>query len=287
MFIRKRCRMSSATVSVIIGTFNPKEEQLLKAVRSVIDQTFSDWEMILYDDGSDPDAAETIRHAAKLDRRIRHVRNGVNRGLAYALDQCIKRSEGSYIARMDDDDISRPDRLERQVRFLQEHPDYQWVGSNADLFDETGVWKTERMPEIPEEKDFLRYSPYIHPSVMFRRETVWGRNAYISSGVTKRCEDYELFMRLHMQGRKGYNMQESLLLYREDRDSYTRRSIDNRLNEMRIRYRGFKRMGILRPSTAVYVFRPLAGAVLPNGLLHYILRRNKNGSSDRCEKGQI
>ena len=279
--------MSDVKISVIIGTYNPKEEQLTKAVRSIMEQTFTDWELILYDDGSAPEAAGIIRRTADLDGRIRCVRNERNHGLAYALDQCIKLSAGTYIARMDDDDVSLPRRLEKQVRFLEQHPEYDWVGSVAALLDETGIWRTETMPEKPEKKDFLRYSPYIHPSVMFRREAVWGRNAYISADVTRRCEDYELFMRLHMQGKRGYNLQESLLLYREDQNSYVRRSIDNRLNEMHIRYRGFKRMGILKPSTAVYVFRPLAGAVLPNGLLHNILRRNKNGSSDRCEKGQI
>lgn len=277
----------SVKVSVIMGIYNPEEKRLFRAVDSVIGQTMQEWELILYDDGSSNEGAEIIRRAAHLDPRITYIRNEKNHGLAYALNQCIRRAKGDYIARMDDDDWSRPDRFEIQMRFLESHEEYQWAGSNAGLFDEDGVWGDMKVPERPDKEDFLRYSPYIHPSVMFRREVFRRNYGYISCGVTRRCEDYELFMRLHIRGERGYNIQEQLLLYREDKAAYVKRSHAYRVNEMRIRYRGFKRLGILKPATVPYVFRPLAGEIIPVARMTYLLRRNKDGSPARYENSQI
>ena len=274
-------------ISVITGIYNPDREMLMRAVRSIISQTMEDWEMILCDDGSSPEYREMIREAASLDKRIYCVRNERNRGLAYALNQCIRRARGEYIARMDDDDESRPERFEKQYDFLETHPEYQWTGSNAELFDENGVWGIEKVTEVPQEEDFLKYSPYIHPSVMFRTETLKKKYGYISSGVTRRCEDYELFMRLHLRGYRGYNIQENLLLYREDKKALEKRKMSFRRNEMMIRYRGFKRLGILKPSTIPYVFRPLAGGVIPVTWMKYMhSRREKHGFSEQHIESQ-
>lgn len=262
-------------ISVIMGVYNPEKKQLRKAVESLITQTMQEWELLLYDDGSDADYIELIYEVSGIDKRIIYIRNEKNHGLAYALNQCMKRTKGKYIARMDDDDESRPDRFRRQYEFLESNADYGWVGSNAELFDGETVWGCQRMPEIPEEKDFLKFSPYIHPSVMFRREVLLKSHGYIPAKVTRRCEDYELFMRLHIKGLRGYNIQDNLLRYREDEEAYRRRLFKYRVNEMVLRYRGFRRMGILRPSTVSYVLRPLAGAVVPVSFLRFVLRRKK------------
>ena len=153
-----------------MGVYNPDERQLKEAVRSICAQTVKDWEMILYDDGSDREHAEIIRRVSHVDKRIRWIRNNQNHGLAYALNEGLRLAEGMYIARMDDDDIALPDRFEKQCRFLEEHPEFQWTGTNAELFDDAGVWGKEKMPGIPKKEDFLKYSPYIHPSVMFCRD---------------------------------------------------------------------------------------------------------------------
>src|SRR5699024_3199279 len=107
-------------ITVIMGVYNPKQpEYLLQAVQSIIGQTFQDWEMLIYDDGSDKEYIPVIRKAAELDPRIRLIRCEKNHGLAYALNQCIKQAKGQYIARMDDDDISKPGRLEKIYDFLE------------------------------------------------------------------------------------------------------------------------------------------------------------------------
>ena len=142
-------RAKNIKISVIMGVYNPtQKQQLFAAVRSIIGQTFPWWEMIIYDDGSSPDYAETIREAAALDDRIVYMRENRNRGLAYALNQCIMKSRGKYIARMDADDISKPDRLEKLYDFLENHIEYAWVGSNSELFNDSG-----RLGYRPESQD--------------------------------------------------------------------------------------------------------------------------------------
>lgn len=261
-------------VSVIMGVFNPGDrERFLRAVRSIVRQSFTDWELLLYDDGSREPCARMIQQAAEMDDRILYIRGQRNYGLAHALNECIWRAQGRYIARMDDDDVSRPDRLERQYAFLESHPQYQWVGSDAELIDRRGVWGYQKMPQAPAKRDFLFNSPYIHPSVMFRREVLLRSGGYSVAGRNGGCEDYELFMRLHSAGGRGYNLQEPLLQYHEDYAAQKKRTYRRRIREMGLRYRGFKELGILDGSAIRYVLKPLLVGAVPPPVHHYIKRR--------------
>jgi glycosyltransferase EpsE len=268
---------NKVTVSVIMGVYNPKDQQrFFAAVDSIIHQSFTDWEFILYDDGSQIPYADCVCEAAKRDGRIRYLRGEENQGLGYGLNVCIRHAQGDYIARMDDDDISRPDRLERQLEFLQGHPEYQWVGSNAELVDEQGAWGFLKMPETPQAKDFLFYSPYIHPSVLFRREELFQNGGYRSGRDILQCEDYELFMRLHRNGGRGYNLQLPLLRYWENRESYQKRGYRRRIREMKVRYRGFQELGVLNGQTLPYVVKPLLVGIVPSSVQHALKKSLRN-----------
>lgn len=259
-----------------MGVYNPKQpEYLLQAVQSIIGQTFQDWEMLIYDDGSDKKYIPVIRKAAELDPRIRLIRCEKNHGLAYALNQCIKQARGKYIARMDDDDISKPERLEKIYDFLEIHREYQWAGTNSDLIDEKGVWGRGTMQEIPEKEDYLPYSPYIHPSVVFRKKILDRIKGYKVASDTMRCEDYELFMRLYENGYRGYNLQEPLFQYREDDNAYKKRKYCYRIREMKIRYQGFKKLGILSIRTLPYVVKPVVTGLIPHKTIKYLRKYGK------------
>lgn len=274
-------------ISVIMGLYNPGNREVLRqALQSVIHQTMQEWEMIVCDDGSDEAGAKMIREMAESDSRITLLQNKKNHGLGYALNKCIRAAQGDYIARMDGDDISMPERFQREYDFLESNSQYQWIGSNAALFDENGIWGVDRMPEKPDAKDFLPYSPYIHPSVMFRREILLEMGGYPITEQTRRCEDYELFMRLHGAGYRGYNLQEPLVQYREDGDTYKKRTLQSRIREMQIRYRGFKQLGILRADTVGYVIRPLAAGAVSPVVLEY-LRKNVRVEHDVYREQQM
>ena len=143
-------------VSVIMGVYNQwNREALQKAVKSILNQTLTDFEFIIYDDGSDPEVAGYIRELEKLDERIVLIGKEENHGLAFSLNMCIGAARGKYIARMDADDIALPERLQVQYDFMEQHKEYSWCGCNTRLSDENGVWGERKMPELPSDKDYL------------------------------------------------------------------------------------------------------------------------------------
>jgi len=266
--------MYDKKISVIMGVYNQlNEKQLNDAVSSILAQTEEDFEFIIYDDGSVEQASSYIKKLADIDSRIIIIGAKENNGLAFSLNACIKKARGRYIARMDADDISYAKRFQLQVDFLENNPEYQWCGCNAQLFDDKGVWGERKMPERPKRQDFLKFSPYIHPSVIYRAEIFKEAGVYSVSQETLRCEDYEMFMRFHEQGYRGYNLQMNLFAYREDRESYNKRKLRFRINEMKIRYRNFKKMKMLWPFGWVYVIRPVCGIFIPNKWIYMIKRR--------------
>lgn len=261
-------------VSVIMGVYNQcNQVELLQAVNSILAQTLKDFEFIIYDDGSVEKSAEYIRNLIYLDRRIRVIRNEENMGLAFSLNQCIGEARGKYLARMDADDISLPDRLKREVDFLERHAEYAWVGSNAGVFDNETIWGTLVMAKEPNQYNFLPFSPFIHPTVMFRRELFAGGGGYEVAQETLRCEDYELFLRLYQQGLRGYNLQEELLLYRQSASSYKKRTWLTRWNEAKIRARYFQGMDIPKWMQLMYMSRPLATGLLPYPVVAYYKKK--------------
>ena len=193
-------------------------------------------------------------------------------GLAIALNQCLKKSRGEYIARMDADDLSKPERFEKQIVFLTEHPEYALVGCGADLIDDGGTWG-ERMPaEKPQKNDFLWSSPFMHPTIVIRKKVLEELGGYTTEDYAERTEDYELFMRLYAAGYRGYNLQESLFQYREDRNAYRKRKYKYRVNEAKVRYRGYRELGIL-PGHIHNVIKPLIVGMIPVQWMQKIRRK--------------
>lgn len=269
-------------VSVIMGVYNQTDKEALKlAVDSIINQTLTDFEFLIYDDGSLPEVSDDICEICKCDRRIKLISSRDNKGLAFSLNACIDVAVGKYIARMDADDYSMPERLERQYDFLEANSEYGWCGCGAVLFDEKGDWGERIMPPIPEKKDFLKFSPYIHPSVMYRSDILKDNGNYRVSKDTLRCEDYEIFMRLTQAGYKGYNLGQPLLKYREDNNSYRRRKFKYRISEAKIRYYNFKAMKMLFPTGWLYCLRPIAGGLIPGNILRWLKKSRYRYESDK------
>ena len=248
--------MEEPLVSIIMGTYNPKISLFKSAITSLQNQTFENWELLLIDDGSVRSIYNEIRNILTDEPRACCIRIKQNQGLAHALNCGIRMARGKYIARMDDDDFSLPTRLEEQVNYLNRNLEYGWVGCEADLFDNNGIWGKANRPEKPNKKSFLHSSPFIHPSVMFRKELLLNIGGYSENIYASRCEDYELFMRLYAKGYKGYNIKKSLFQYRDDA-IYLRRSLKYCYYEMRIRAQGFARMNILSIKSLPYVLKPL------------------------------
>lgn len=265
------------TVSIIMGVYNCKSrEQLFDSVQSIIEQTFTDWEFIICNDGSTNNTAEMLEEIAKLDDRIKIIGYDKNQGLSYALNTCIAASSGEYIARQDDDDISYTTRLMDQVDFLNRNKEYQIVGCIAETFDHEGDKGIYSVPEIPGVKDFRWICPFIHPTVMMRVGALKVVNCYKVSKDTMRGQDYDLFMRMYGEKFKGYNIQKVLYRYRLVNGGYKKRPLKIRISEAKIRAKGFWKMGIFW-SSLPYIFKPVILSFIPLNLLNKIRSFGKNG----------
>ena len=266
--------VKNPTVSVIMGVYNQlNNEALYKAVHSILNQSFSDFEFIIYDDGSNEEGSDYINSLKDADERLSIISCKENNGLAFSLNECLKVARGKYIARMDADDVSLPDRFQAQVDYLEAHKDVSWCGCNAYLFDEEGIYGNRSMPAHPTVDDYLKYSPYIHPTVMYRKTVLDECEGYAVEKDTLLCEDYEIFMRLKSLGFYGANLQQPYFLYRENANSFKRRGLGRRIKESKIRFRSFKRLGILFPKGIFYVMRPIIGFFVPTHAIRFIKRK--------------
>lgn len=183
----------SPKVSVVLSVYNG-EKYLCEAIGSILNQSFADFELIIVDDGSTDLTPEIIR--SYKDPRIRVLRHE-NQGLAYSLNRGIMASRGQYIARMDDDDVSLPARLERQVAFLEQHPACGIVGTWAMNMTEEGedLYVSEMPESDSDARRMLVYqSPFYHGSVMFRRSLFEAAGPYPEE-LGLFFEDWVLFRR--------------------------------------------------------------------------------------------
>lgn len=259
----------NARISVITGAYNVgKCFSFKKSINSVLQQTFADFEFIICDDGSTDNTWNLLCEFAEKDNRIKLLRNEKNLGLAASLNYCFEKSTGEFIARHDCDDISAPQRFEKQVTFLETHKDIAVLGCNVYLFDENGIWGKEDFPENVKDSDFLFTSPYKHGSVIFRRETLIKTNGYRVAKETYRTEDYDLFM-MFQTFCMGANLQERLYYFCENHAAEKRRKYRYRVDEARVRYKGFKRLGLF-PKGIPYVIKPLVVGLIPFKLLNIL-----------------
>ena len=262
------------TLSVIMGVYNCKNIDLLKkSVQSIINQTYCDWEFIICNDGSTDNTLSILHKIAEMDDRIKIISYKENHGLAYALNMCLRESSGKFIARQDDDDESYPARFEKQIGFLTNHKEYAFVGSIADVYDSSGIWGTYSIAEKPDANSFLWNNPFAHPTVMFRKEALDAVSGYRVIKATRRCEDYDLFLRLYAKHLIGYNIQEKLYKYRVERDTKKKyRPMKYRVDEAQIRYWGFKSLKLM-PKGYLYVLKPIIIGLIPQAAFNKIRKK--------------
>jgi len=219
--------MPSPPISVVMPV-NNGQAFLDEAVCSIRAQTFQDFELIVVDDGSRDATPEILRHHAVVDRRIRIVTQS-QAGVVAALNNGIAASGGPYLARMDADDVTKPDRLARQLDILARHPNVAAIGSGYDVIDRAGrVRRQVTMPIDPEviRTTLDRTNCMAHSTVLMRRDAVIAAGGY--RGAFRHCEDYDLWLRL-VEHHDLLNVDEPLLLYREHPGQLTWRNLEQRI----------------------------------------------------------
>lgn len=262
----------SVKVSIIMGIYNCADT-LGAALDSLLAQTYSDWNLVMCDDGSNDatyQVAEEYR-AAHPDK-IMLIRNEQNMGLNHTLNRCLALSDGEFIARQDGDDISMPARFEKEVAVLDASPDIAIVSTAMTYFDEKGTWGENHPTEFPQKEDFIAGTPFCHAPCMVRREAYQAVNGYTEDSKYLRVEDYDLWVKMYAAGFRGQNIPEALYAMRDDRNAYSRRKFRYRINEFHVRLKAAKLLR-LGPKAYIYTLRPIAVGLLPEHVYRSLHRK--------------
>jgi glycosyltransferase involved in cell wall biosynthesis len=201
-------------VSIIMATYNERSTYISASIDSILEQTFSDFELILIDDSTNINTIECINSFAG-DHRVRIIRGESRYGFVNALNVGLAQAEGELIARMDGDDIALPNRLQDQVEYADRHPQIDVFGGSINIIDGEGKIVSERNYPSNRAKIwfmFLFRSPFAHPTIMFRRKIMDAGFLYDVQYI--KAEDIDFLIRLFKQGYKFGNLERKVLNYR-------------------------------------------------------------------------
>lgn len=181
-----------------MSVYNEKESYLKESVESILNQSFSDFEFIIIDDGSDDkNCLHTLKEFVEKDKRIRFIRNDTNLGLTKSLNKALAFAKGKYIARIDSDDIADPRRLEKQLQFMEKNPSYVLCGSWSYFTDQNGKITGEKKSPIDYEgikKRLIFFNFFTHSSLFFQRDIAINLGGYNKN--LKKAQDYDFILKI-------------------------------------------------------------------------------------------
>lgn len=222
-------RMSA--VSVLMLAYNAAD-YIAEAIKSILDQSFTDFELIIYNDGSTDDTATIVGQFS--DPRIRFIDSPVNQGLSYGRQATLQAATCKYVAILDSDDIAFPDRLQKLYSFLEANPNVALCGGNAVLIDEHGNGSGELLHQPYSTKDlkvtFFFNNVFVNSSVMYRRDAALQVGGYRDMAPV---EDYDLFVRIADQY-AVHTFNEPLIYYRIHRENTSQKSYKQAVKRLRI-----------------------------------------------------
>lgn len=279
-------------VSILLSVYNG-ERFVRDAVLSILAQTYREFELLIVDDASTDGTHTILEELAAQDPRIRILTNSTNLGLTKSLNIALAavgtgdpssafgllrmtekvwppQNGIRYIARMDADDIALPDRLEKQLAFLQSHPDIDVVGTAYEWIDEDGA--VIGRPHVITDPDDIhrvlpRTNPLLHSSVVMRRSALERVHGYDES--FRRAQDYDLWLRLSRTSRMA-NLPDVLMQKRLARSMISFASERAQLRcAVRARYNAIRR-GDIPAWSILYILKPLIASLLPQRFVQWI-----------------
>ncbi|MCR4672504.1 MAG: glycosyltransferase [Lachnospiraceae bacterium] len=261
--------------SVLMAVYSGDDPSLIKAAAdSMLSQTIKPDQFVIVVDGPVSDEIEEalrslMREAPGLFRIVARRRN---RGLASSLNLGLRLCKNEFVARMDADDVSLPERCEKELEALMAAPDAAVCGCQICETGEdgkpNGIMRTVPCTEAEVRKFMRKRQPFNHPTVIYRKSAVLACGGY--PGL-RRKEDFDLFSRLLSSGYEGINIPEALYLYRAGDSNYRRRkSLQNCLSAIRVYWRHFKRGGCGLGDFLLISCAEAAFAVLPVGAVKYL-----------------
>lgn len=250
---------------------------LTEALDSLLSQTYKGFKVILCDDCSTDNTVEiAMRYVKKYPNIFSLIKNDKNLKLPASLNRCLEYADTEYVARMDGDDISKPTRFQKEINFLDSHPEYALVSCNLECFNENGVFMKKTFEEEPNCRTFIYDTPFAHAPVMIRTKVLNEVAGYTVEKWTQRGQDTHLWAKIMSSGHKGYNIQEELYMMRDDRAAYKRRSFKQGLYAVK---RGYEIFNLVKVPKRYYyrLLRPVIVASAPlfiYDFLHKWKRRN-------------
>ena len=279
--------MENETISVLMGIYNCADT-LPEAIDSILRQTYPDWQLILCDDCSTDDTYEVARsYQEQYPDKIILIRNETNSRLAYTLNHCLENATGKYLARMDGDDISVPERFEKELTFLRQHPEYDLVGCAMQRFSsEDGLADVVQPSEYVDKYSIRNGPPFCHATIMTYKRVYDALGGYTVSKRTMRAQDYDLWFRFFAAGYRGHNLPEALYLVREDMNAIKRRTFQVRWNAFRTTVIGYRLLGFPKRWLIKKFFRMILKSLVPYRLIYWIRRiQAKKGDPSNTQGG--
>lgn len=207
--------MSNPLITILLPTYNGSRF-ITGSVESVLQQTFQDWELLVIDDGSIDDTREIVKEYERKDKRIRLIKNPVNLGIQKTLNKGLLEARGEYIARIDDDDrwVDKK-KLEAQIMFFRNYPEYVLVGTGVIVIDEKGRELFRFLnPQTDKEirNIILSKNCFTHSSVVFKKDIALEYGGYNESEDVRHAEDYDLWLAMGTKG-EFYNIAEYSVVF--------------------------------------------------------------------------
>ena len=263
--------------SVLLSLYYKESPIFLReSLNSVFGQTLQPDEVILVEDGPlTPALYEVVEEFACQHTKIKRIVLGKNGGLGNALNEGLKHCSYGLVARMDTDDICKPERFAKQVAFMENHPEIDVVGAWIDEFQGiiSNVTSTRKLPQTPQEIQSFgkKRNPMNHPVTMFRKQAVEAAGGYLPFPL---FEDYYLWVRMMLNGSKMYNMPESLQYFRFSPEMFKRRG-GWKYAYVEIRFqRQLQKLGYIGiPTMMTNVCIRLATRLVPNSLRGWIYKK--------------
>jgi glycosyltransferase involved in cell wall biosynthesis len=261
------------SLSVLLPVYNG-ERYVGKTIESILSQSYRDYELLIIDDGSQDRTPAILAHYARRDSRIRLLRHD-NAGVGYTLNRGIEEARGHLLAEIGADDLALPGRLQKQVDFLKENPDYVLVGGYLRIIDpDDRPIGLRKYPTGDRElrQRMILYNPFGSPSLMYRRDDALAAHGYTSRFSTS--EDYDFLLRLAQRG-KVANLPEPLTAYRlhlgSTKSKHTLRQLRDTIRIKRTAYAeyGYRQTPLAR---AVNVAQE-AMALLPGGVAYWLFTK--------------
>ncbi len=260
-------------ISIIITTYN-SEIYLEDSINSIINQTFTNWHLIIVNDFSQDNTKEILnKFKYKLKNKLTIIENKENLGINISLNKALKIVKTPFFTRQDADDISVPNRLEILLSNLSKSNEYDFISSKMKSINNDKLIYPKKLLNFPQKKDFIKSLPFCNAPTLFKSK-ILNKIKFNTSGIyNKRFEDYEFFYQCYLHGYKGYNIENITYLVRQDHSYHSKITIKQRITEAFLKFKIYKDFK-LRPITAFHILVPLLKIFFPLFFLKIIKTDN-------------